>query len=255
MRERVLVALIGIPLVLAAVCAPRQHVFLPLLIVAGAICFQESYFLRQARPPIQIPPVMFGGLATLLLSAPVLTYGVPFVSAYAILFALFAIAAASWPKSPHSLWPVLGLVPLAALQPLPMREQFGPSYVLMAMIPLWVGDSAAYFVGKAFGKHKLAPNISPNKTWEGAIANLLGCLLGAWMVGEWLKIPLGVSLLCGTVSGILGQAGDLFESSLKRRAGVKDSGNLLPGHGGLLDRLDSLIATAPFVTLILLLAR
>lgn len=118
--------------------------------------------------------------------------------------------------------------------------------ILTAAIPIWAGDSAAIFAGKAFGKHKLAPSISPNKTWEGSIANLLAAVGAAAALGYFLKYPMDKMLLLGVSCGVIGQLGDLFESYLKRQAGVKDSGNLLPGHGGVYDRLDSLLMTAPF---------
>ena len=117
--------------------------------------------------------------------------------------------------------------------------------ILSAAIPIWAGDTAAIFAGKAFGKHKLAPSISPNKTWEGSIANLLAAVGAAAALGYFLKYPMDKMLLLGVSCGVLGQVGDLFESYLKRQAGVKDSGNLLPGHGGVFDRLDSLLMTAP----------
>lgn len=118
--------------------------------------------------------------------------------------------------------------------------------LLTAAIPIWAGDTAAIFAGKAFGKHKLAPSISPNKTWEGSIANLLAAVGAAAALGYFLKYPMDKMLLLGVSCGVIGQLGDLFESYLKRQAGVKDSGNLLPGHGGVFDRLDSLLMTAPF---------
>ena len=123
--------------------------------------------------------------------------------------------------------------------------------LMTAAIPIWCGDTAAIFVGKAFGKHKLAPAISPNKTWEGSIGNLLACVGAALALGAIFHYPMLLMVLLGINCGILGQAGDLFESWLKRKADVKDSGNILPGHGGLLDRLDSLMATAPISLLIL----
>ena len=118
--------------------------------------------------------------------------------------------------------------------------------ILTAAIPIWAGDTAAIFAGKAFGKHKLAPSISPNKTWEGSIANLLAAIGAAAALGYFLKYPMDKMLLLGVSCGVIGQLGDLFESYLKRQAGVKDSGKLLPGHGGVFDRLDSLLMTAPF---------
>ena len=123
--------------------------------------------------------------------------------------------------------------------------------LMTAAIPIWCGDTAAIFVGKAFGKRKMAPEISPNKTWEGATGNLLACIGAAMALGAIFHYPMMLMVLLGLNCGVIGQAGDLFESWLKRKADVKDSGNILPGHGGLLDRLDSLMATAPLSLLIL----
>lgn len=124
--------------------------------------------------------------------------------------------------------------------------------LILPIVPLWVGDSAAIFAGRAFGKHLMAPTISPKKTWEGGFANFLGCVLGAWAVGVWCGVGVPQALVCGALMGILGQVGDLFESALKRQAGRKDSGALLPGHGGILDRIDSLIFSAPAVVFVLM---
>jgi phosphatidate cytidylyltransferase len=126
---------------------------------------------------------------------------------------------------------------------------------LLAILPLWGGDTAAIFAGKAFGKHLLAPKVSPKKTVEGAIANLLACVLVAWGLGTLLNIATLPAILAGVAAGTFGQAGDLFESYVKRKAGLKDSGNLLPGHGGIMDRIDSILFTAPVVALILWLFR
>lgn len=126
------------------------------------------------------------------------------------------------------------------------------SPALMALVPVWAGDIAAIFAGKAFGKHPLAPKISPKKTVEGSVANLMAALLVAWLLGRLLGLSDVRSLGAGVAVGLLGQAGDLFESWLKRRAGVKDSGTLLPGHGGVLDRIDSVLFAAPAVAVILL---
>ena len=126
------------------------------------------------------------------------------------------------------------------------------SPALMALVPVWAGDIAAIFAGKALGKRLLAPKISPKKTVEGSVANLVAAVLAAWVLGRLLGLSDARSLGAGVAVGILGQAGDLFESWLKRRAGVKDSGTLLPGHGGVLDRIDSVLFAAPAVALILL---
>lgn len=128
---------------------------------------------------------------------------------------------------------------------------FAPNPVLLLLLPLWAADIAAIFVGMALGRHLLAPNISPKKTVEGGIGNLLAAVGVAIPLSTWLGYDWTIGLWCGLAIGILGQAGDLFESWLKRRAGVKDSGTILPGHGGVLDRIDSLLFSAPAVCLIL----
>jgi phosphatidate cytidylyltransferase len=123
----------------------------------------------------------------------------------------------------------------------------GPLLLMFALVITWVGDTAAYFIGRAMGKHKLAPVLSPNKSWEGSIASILGALLVAVVFARWLSVPLPHLLAMAVVGNIAGQAGDLLESAYKRSAGVKDSGSLLPGHGGVLDRIDALILAIPVV--------
>lgn len=127
--------------------------------------------------------------------------------------------------------------------------------LLMLVLPVWAGDTAAIVAGKLFGKHKLAETISPNKTWEGAIANLVAAIGTAVALAGPLKFEWSVGLWVGLICGVLGQVGDLFESWLKRQAGAKDSGDLLPGHGGVLDRIDSLLFTAIPTLVILITAR
>jgi phosphatidate cytidylyltransferase len=123
----------------------------------------------------------------------------------------------------------------------------GPKLLLFALVITWVGDTAAYFVGRAIGKHKLAPVLSPKKTWEGTISSILGALLVALGFSKFLIVPLPHLLAMAAVGNVAGQAGDLLESAYKRSAGVKDSGSLLPGHGGVLDRIDALILAIPVV--------
>lgn len=108
---------------------------------------------------------------------------------------------------------------------------------------LWVSDSFAYIVGSRIGKHKMVPKISPKKSWEGFVGGILGSVL-IWLIlwaTHFYKLSLPYALLCGVVVSVLGVIGDLIESRIKRGVGVKDSGNLIPGHGGMLDRSDSLI--------------
>ena len=123
----------------------------------------------------------------------------------------------------------------------------GPKLLMFALVITWVGDSTAYFAGRALGKHRMAPVVSPNKTWEGTVASILGALLVALVFTKWLTVPLPHLLAMAAVGNIAGQAGDLLESAYKRSAGVKDSGSLLPGHGGVLDRIDALILAIPVV--------
>jgi phosphatidate cytidylyltransferase len=124
---------------------------------------------------------------------------------------------------------------------------FGPRLLLFALVIIWVSDTVAYFVGRAIGKHPFAPDLSPKKTWEGAIAGLFGSLLVAVIFARWLPATLPQLLLMAAVGNLAGQIGDLLESAFKRSAGVKDSGGLLPGHGGVLDRIDALILALPVV--------
>jgi phosphatidate cytidylyltransferase len=122
--------------------------------------------------------------------------------------------------------------------------------VLFVLLVIMMGDGAAYFIGRRFGMRKLAPEISPGKTIEGAFGYLAGSLVGGCFGAAFLVTELGtieVVVLSGMLS-VAGQMGDLFESLIKRVFAVKDSGTLLPGHGGLLDRLDSLIFPAVFAT-------
>ncbi len=123
----------------------------------------------------------------------------------------------------------------------------GPIVLLFALVITWVGDTAAYFVGRSIGKHALAPHLSPKKTWEGTFASFLGSLLVVLIFARFMTVPLPHLLGMAAVGNVAGQVGDLLESAYKRSAGVKDSGNLLPGHGGVLDRIDALILAIPVV--------
>jgi phosphatidate cytidylyltransferase len=128
-----------------------------------------------------------------------------------------------------------------------IREHAGPAPLFLLMLTVIVSDSAQYFVGRAFGRHKLAERISPKKTMEGAYGGIVfGTLLlavaGAWWLPE---MPVSLRVLLGVTVVALGIVGDLFESMLKRSAGVKDSSSLIPGHGGVLDRIDALLFAAP----------
>jgi phosphatidate cytidylyltransferase len=123
--------------------------------------------------------------------------------------------------------------------------------VLWVFVVTWATDTLAYVAGRAIGGPKLAPRISPNKTWAGLFGGVAGAALGGWLLASWFEMAL-LFLWLGGPMGAVAQAGDLYESWVKRRAGVKDSGTLLPGHGGVLDRLDGLLAVALATTLLLM---
>lgn len=127
------------------------------------------------------------------------------------------------------------------------QEEFGMAVIWLVLIAIWASDTFAYFVGRAIGKRKIVPNISPNKTLEGFIGGFIGCILTGWVGSFFLGLPVSFGIGIGCIVGILAPLGDLFESKLKREANKKDSGTLLPGHGGVLDRFDSLLFAAPLV--------
>lgn len=127
-----------------------------------------------------------------------------------------------------------------------------PVYLLLVILPTWSADVIAYAVGSAVGRRPLAPRISPGKTWEGTLAGFAACAAVAFAVAAAFGLPRVPVLILMAGLGPVGLAGDLFESDVKRRAGVKDSGTILPGHGGILDRLDSLTAASTFALAVLL---
>ena len=126
-------------------------------------------------------------------------------------------------------------------------EQIGRQLVLFTLVLIWAGDMLAYFVGKGLGRLPMAPALSPKKTWEGAVGNVIASMLVGVLFARWMQMDVTIPLVIAGVANIAGQAGDLIESAYKRGAAVKDSGALLPGHGGMLDRVDSLILAAPVV--------
>jgi len=164
---------------------------------------------------------------------------------------------------------LFGLIYIAyplTLIPLLWKQEDGPALVVFLMVCVWAGDIAALYIGRAFGKRKLAPRLSPGKTWLGSVASILGSMLAAGLViyiadlltARGITIlhisqPLWQSLLLAAILNIAAQLGDLLESAIKRGAGVKDSGTMLPGHGGILDRIDALLLAAPVLWFILLL--
>jgi len=130
----------------------------------------------------------------------------------------------------------------------PLREERGPFYIYFLLSVIFLGDTGAFFFGKLFGRRKQVPIASPNKTWEGGLGGILFAAIGAILVQQVLlkEVILWQAILCGVLIHVVAQISDPLESLFKRAVGVKDSSNMLPGHGGFLDRVDSLILATPF---------
>ena len=139
------------------------------------------------------------------------------------------------------------VLPFSYIVRLDEIEPVGRQLVLFTLVLVWAGDMLAYFVGKSLGRVPMAPMLSPKKTWEGALGNVLASMIVAVLFAKWMQTDVIALLVIAGVANIAGQAGDLIESAYKRGASVKDSGGLLPGHGGMLDRIDSLILATPAV--------
>ncbi|HEY6413614.1 MAG TPA: phosphatidate cytidylyltransferase [Edaphobacter sp.] len=170
------------------------------------------------------------------------------------------------PDTAQGLFGLIWIAYPLTLIPLLWKREDGPALVVFLMVCVWAGDIAALYIGRAFGKHKLAPRLSPGKTWEGTIASIIGSVLAAALVvwiGDLLTArgnlllhitePLWQTLALAGILNIAAQLGDLLESAVKRGAGVKDSGTMLPGHGGILDRIDALLLATPVLWFALLL--
>jgi phosphatidate cytidylyltransferase len=164
------------------------------------------------------------------------------------------------PDTAQGLFGLLWIAYPLTLVPLLWKQEDGPALVVFLMVCVWAGDIAALYIGRAFGRHKLAPRLSPGKTWEGSIASIFGSILAAGLV-LWvsdsltargnlilhISEPIWETLVLAAIVNIAAQLGDLLESAVKRGAGVKDSGTMLPGHGGILDRIDALLVAAPIL--------
>lgn len=173
---------------------------------------------------------------------------------------LYALRGAGGPALAEGALLIAGLASLSLLRSVGAAynaqrwDPGAPAWLLLALVPAWSGDVAAYLAGSLAGHRKLAPRLSPGKTWEGTIAGFAAAALASFGVGALFGLPRTSVALVVVALGPVALAGDLLESHLKRRAGVKDSGTLLPGHGGVLDRVDSLVAAGPLVAVALWLA-
>ncbi len=177
-----------------------------------------------------------------------------------VLLLILAVVGAMWRRAEPAamlrttlatIFPVLfvglGLGYTAGLRAMPGED--GPDLLMLLFVCVFIGDTAAYYAGTRWGRRRLAPTLSPKKSWEGAVAGLAASLIGAWIAHAWFyqRLPLGHALALGLFLGVAAILGDLAESMLKRAAGVKDSSRLLPGHGGVLDRTDSLLFAGPLL--------
>jgi phosphatidate cytidylyltransferase len=242
---------IAIVLVAAATAAVGLWEFYALLAVRGVVALRvtgfllaTAFFLQTVRPAL-VPPAVVPIAAVAVLVAMLTRAGdVP----GSILSAAGTLLGAAYLGGLGGTMAALRLAP---------PERGGPWVEMLLLTTVMSADSAALFVGSAIGRHKMAPRISPGKTWEGLAGGVAGGVLAALIVRhfglQWIPLPQMVILAAIVV--LAGVAGDLAESLLKRWAGVKDSGALFPGHGGMLDRLDSLLMGAPVLYYYLIYAR
>jgi phosphatidate cytidylyltransferase len=254
-KQRVITALIAIPVVLVAVLCTNPWPLAGLLLVAGSLALRELCHLLHSK---LLPLFMALCLALLWTAASKIILGrgsvawevAGLTASWASgVIALMLVRGHYWTPIKvvlGSLWIIAPLRALLAIHGISFSSDAPLAYhwnspVLLALLPIWAGDTAGILAGKFFGKHPLAPTISPKKTWEGAIGNFIAATALAAALGPALGYGLMPSLAIGVICGTFGQIGDLFESWLKRQAGAKDSGDLLPGHGGILDRIDSLL--------------
>jgi phosphatidate cytidylyltransferase len=250
--KRVLTAVLLIPVFGYVILWGPQWLFLVALTVVALLCFREYAGIVKAQG--FAGPGIFGYTAGLLL----LLLPMPKEAAPATLVALLALALALRQENLSRVLPSAGALIFG------LAYVFGtwrcaiglraisPYWLLFALAVNWVGDSAAYFGGRAFGRRRLAPRISPAKTVEGSVCAVAASVLFGAVFLPWsiAGVTLGQAVGVSVAANVAGQVGDLAESALKRGAGVKDSGTMLPGHGGWLDRVDSSLFTMPVVYLL-----
>lgn len=254
MGRRVLTIAVGLPLFLVLLWRGGLPwtVLLGLLALGGA---WEWVQLSRAAGTMPAPAVVLGGAALLFAAA---ARRPDLLGPAVLAVTMTALLAQLLPSYRRLALANAGATVLGALYPalfvaldLLRAPSSGYAYTLLVVVAVWASDAAAMLGGRSFGRHNLAPALSPKKTWEGAVSGLVGATLGALAVGWPLGLPLGVVAVAGVVVAVAGLLGDLAESALKRSAGVKATGALLPGHGGILDRFDAMLFAAPAVYLLL----
>lgn len=263
LMKRLSVALWGIPL-LIYICYQGGYFFLAFVLIVNGLALWEFYTIVNEKKiyPYRIPGVIVGSLFLILTyHYPEFWQGMAFISI--VLFLILHLRTPNGLASTNTVYTIAGFfyisVLLSSLLLLRMHfESWQPSasmtslhaggwFIVVMFGAIWVCDTAAYFGGMLMGKHKLAPNVSPNKTIEGAFWGLVFGIASFWGLGKIFlpEMSLNLALVSGTIVGTIGQLGDLVESRFKRDAGVKDTSALLPGHGGFLDRFDSIIFVSP----------
>ncbi len=261
---RIVTAVVLLPAVLALLIAGGWWTAGLVAAAAGACALEYEVITQGRLGPTEILPVFGAGLVALAAAAR--PYAFPALATW-ILWGVFVAASVQAlfsadregapTRTAHvvigCLYAGLGLGPIAALRVVPQ----GLQWVISALVITWANDTCAYFAGRLLGRHKLHPAVSPNKTWEGFAGGVVGSI-GGMFVARWVAFPALTPTDCwalGLLGAVLGPLGDLCESLLKRTYGVKDSGTLIPGHGGLLDRVDALLFNAPAVYLYVVVVR
>jgi phosphatidate cytidylyltransferase len=259
LKQRVITALWGVPIVIAAVWFDEPIPwFTVLAAIWGLLAVLEFY--RMVGVSKVLPLTVFGTVGTVLfILYPHCEYKLvlPFLLTVTVTLSLIMLVFLRQKEGVFAGWAWMmgGILYVGWLLSLLiiLRLEAGRDWVFLALLATFGSDTAAYFIGKAFGRHKLAPQISPGKTWEGAIAGVIGGVIISvlFTLNTPLQLPLNYwqAIILGVLISVFGQLGDLAESLLKRNAGVKDSGNLMPGHGGLLDRMDSVVLAGAVVYL------
>jgi phosphatidate cytidylyltransferase len=246
--KRVATAVVLIPLVLYIVLLGTYWLLFAAVALAAMLCYREYCGIAEGYSVARLGPVGYAaGLAVLALTTDVWI----FLTALALGGISLATRSADLTEVlPRASAMLLGVVYIfGSWKCAILLRNMDPSWLLFALAINWVGDISAYYVGKNIGIHKLAPRLSPGKSWEGTLASVAASLLFGLLYLSRLPKPMPALQMVAlpVIANIAGQLGDLAESALKRGAGVKDSGTLLPGHGGLLDRVDSTLFTMPAV--------
>jgi phosphatidate cytidylyltransferase len=259
LKARLGTALIGVPLLILLIGWGNQRLFAAALFVLTLAALREYFaMVFPARRLQQLIGVVFGGGVSLALLVPgSFEVGASLAFALVVCFSIYLFLAGGLEEKLVRLsWTLLGGLYLGFLLPhwvLLFRLPEGRAWVFFVLLVIMSGDSVAYFVGQGFGSRKLMAEISPGKTVEGAWGYLGGSLTAGLIGARFLlpELPWPETAALSVCLSVLGQLGDLFESWIKRVFSMKDSGALLPGHGGLLDRLDSLIFPAVFTAIYL----